>query len=168
VLSREGDGRIRVRQLAAALGVTTGSFYWHFEDRADFLEQILAWWVRHYTGELAALVPTLPGTPREKLDAIARQVVRSGAARYDVAVRAWAAHEAGAAEAVREADAIRMRAVGSLFRALGFRGRECDVRTKAFVTFGSLHTAVGEQQSDRARVAQFLRLVEILCREAPG
>ena len=44
LLSREGEATIRVRSLSQALGVSTGSFYWHFRDRADFLESIFRFW----------------------------------------------------------------------------------------------------------------------------
>lgn len=168
VLSREGEGRIRVRQIAAALGVTTGSFYWHFQDRADFLEQLLAWWVKHYTTDVATLARSLPGTPRERLKAIATKIIQVHAARYDIAVRAWAAHESGAAEAVRASDAIRIRTVGGLFREMGFRGQELTLRTRTFVTFTSLHSAVGKPQSERVRIAQLHRLIDLLSQHAPG
>ncbi len=39
VLSREGGARLRINDLCQELGVTKGSFYAHFEDRADFVRQ---------------------------------------------------------------------------------------------------------------------------------
>ena len=83
-------------------------------------------------------------------------------------MRAWAAHEDGAANAVRESDTIRMRAIGGLFREMGFRGRELSMRTRTFVTFASLHIAVGEPQSKRVQIAQLNRLADLLSRDAPG
>src|SRR5207247_4105060 len=37
-LLREGPNGVRVEPLARELGVTKGSFYWHFHDREDLLE----------------------------------------------------------------------------------------------------------------------------------
>jgi len=44
VLAREGNAKLRVEAIAAALGVTTGSFYWHFKNRSDFLESLVRHW----------------------------------------------------------------------------------------------------------------------------
>ena len=36
VLGKKGAGQLAVESLARQLGVTKGSFYWHFRDRDDF------------------------------------------------------------------------------------------------------------------------------------
>src|SRR5262245_7462490 len=43
-LRRRGPDAVRVEPLARALGVTKGSFYWHFRDRSDLLEALLKEW----------------------------------------------------------------------------------------------------------------------------
>ena len=49
VLRAEGISGVRVERLARDLKVTKGSFYWHFEDRSDLLENILEYWDGRYT-----------------------------------------------------------------------------------------------------------------------
>ena len=39
-LSEEGIDKVKIAPLARVLAVTKGSFYWHFKDRNDFLEQL--------------------------------------------------------------------------------------------------------------------------------
>ena len=39
-----GFDKVRVLGLAAALGVTRGSFYWHFVDHAELIAALLARW----------------------------------------------------------------------------------------------------------------------------
>ena len=39
-----GPNGVRVEPLARDLGVTKGSFYWHFSDRDDLLEALLVEW----------------------------------------------------------------------------------------------------------------------------
>ena len=49
---RAGDARRRGRgnrAAGAALGVTKGSFYWHFVDRAALLQAVLARWEQRAT-----------------------------------------------------------------------------------------------------------------------
>src|SRR5438067_13057108 len=43
-LLHRGPDAVRVEPLARELGVTKGSFYWHFRDRSDLLEALLAEW----------------------------------------------------------------------------------------------------------------------------
>ena len=41
ILAAHGVNALRVEQLAKSLGVTKGSFYWHFRDRDAFLARII-------------------------------------------------------------------------------------------------------------------------------
>ena len=41
VLGKNGAGQLAVESLARQLGVTKGSFYWHFRDRADVFRQLI-------------------------------------------------------------------------------------------------------------------------------
>ncbi|WP_344044119.1 TetR/AcrR family transcriptional regulator, partial [Saccharothrix xinjiangensis] len=43
-LAGGGVGAVAVEPLAQRLGVTRGSFYWHFADRNALLHEALEWW----------------------------------------------------------------------------------------------------------------------------
>ncbi|TWP53866.1 TetR/AcrR family transcriptional regulator [Lentzea tibetensis] len=43
-LAEGGVGAVAVEPLAQRLGVTRGSFYWHFADREALLSEALEWW----------------------------------------------------------------------------------------------------------------------------
>ena len=71
ILAEHGAERLRVEVLAKRLGVTKGSFYWHFKNRRDLLDAVLQFWkegrirdIRKQTqaepgGEVAALLHTI-------------------------------------------------------------------------------------------------------------
>jgi AcrR family transcriptional regulator len=40
VLSREGKAKLKIESLTKNLGVTKGSFYWHFKGRAEFVRSL--------------------------------------------------------------------------------------------------------------------------------
>ena len=40
LMTSVGIEGVRIVPLAAKLGVTSGSFYWHFKDRQDFMESL--------------------------------------------------------------------------------------------------------------------------------
>src|SRR5688572_29530985 len=64
-LQRGGIDAVRVAALAPRLGVTRGSFYWHFADRAALLEALLEDWEAE-TPQLIAAASEAPA-PRERL-----------------------------------------------------------------------------------------------------
>jgi len=56
-LAAGGPDAVRIEPLAQALGVTRGGFYWHFDNRRAFLDELLGW---DDPGDgLGARVPTL-------------------------------------------------------------------------------------------------------------
>ena len=44
VFIAEGIEAVRVTRLAEELGVTRGSFYWHFNNRNDLIEALVTYW----------------------------------------------------------------------------------------------------------------------------
>ena len=52
VLADHGIDGVRVDVLARTIGVTRGSFYWHFKDREDLLRRVLQAWRQRATEQL--------------------------------------------------------------------------------------------------------------------
>jgi len=68
-LERGGLAAVAVEPLARALGVTKGSFYWHFTTRQDLIAATVARWERiHVDGPLTAVAAI--EDPRERLLAL--------------------------------------------------------------------------------------------------
>ncbi len=44
VFVSEGIDAVRITRLADDLGVTRGSFYWHFENREDLIDALVSYW----------------------------------------------------------------------------------------------------------------------------
>ena len=55
-LADGGTAAVAVEPLAARLGATKGSFYWHFRDRRELLEAALETWERAETDDLIAVL----------------------------------------------------------------------------------------------------------------
>ncbi len=138
VLVDQGIDHVRVDVLATQLGVTRGSFYWHFRDREDLLRRVLRAWRERATVALTRRLETLRPDPREQLRDAASLPFRgraaAKAARIELAIRAWARRDEMAREAVDEADATRLAHHERIFTALGFAPAEA--RARAFVMYG--------------------------------
>lgn len=143
----EGIGAVSVLALAKKLGVTRGSFYHHFEGRADLLRELLRYWRREYTLRIRDDVLVLKLDPFSALLALARLIRSRGAARHDVRVRAWSIGDPEVRELVRQVDQDRLDFIRSLFLELGFEGTEAECRARMFLYYELAEPAVLAEQS---------------------
>ena len=132
IVAEHGADGLRVEVLAKRLGVTKGSFYWHFKDRRDLLNAVLEFWkegrirdIRKQTqaepgGEVAALLHTI------EVYASARN--RKGIS-IEAAVRDWARRDMQAVAVVEEVDAERLICSCRLFLACGLDAEEAQARS---------------------------------------
>ncbi|MBF91631.1 MAG: TetR family transcriptional regulator, partial [Rickettsiales bacterium] len=74
-LASGGIDKVRVESLAKNLGVTKGSFYWHFKDREQFLDELLNFWAEQSTQTVIAN-PDYPTDSRARVRAVAEDIVR--------------------------------------------------------------------------------------------
>jgi AcrR family transcriptional regulator len=119
-MSRGGPEAVRVEALARDLGVTKGSFYWHYRDRPALLAAVLDGWEQAARTRLAEAGEQ--ATPEERLSALFRSLARSGDGVAEVEVFAWARRERSVAERVaaveRDRVALIKRELGELGASL--------------------------------------------------
>jgi AcrR family transcriptional regulator len=133
-LAAGGPDAVRVDSLAKALGVTRGGFYWHFEDRAALLEEMLDAWERVAIDEAIARVEEGGGDAREKLRSLFSLAASSrDLLKIDLAVRDWARRDEAVAGRLRRVDNRRMDYMRSLFGA--FCADEDEVEVRCLFTF---------------------------------
>ncbi len=127
-----GIASVKVDRLAADLGVTRGSFYWHFADRTELLSALLAHWEATNTAPMEQAVARAGSDGHAKLMALVQlwidEVAFSPA--YDAAVRDWARHDTAAAAAVRRTDDRRIALLTDIFGDLGYEGTDAFVRAR--------------------------------------
>ena len=107
-LRKGGVAGVRVERLAEDIGLTKGSFYWHFRGRGELLEALLEFWAREMTEAEFERVQ---------------------------AVRAWARADRKVAAAVAQVDRRRVRALTGFFEEGGFTPAEARTRARLFYTF---------------------------------
>jgi len=155
-LSKRGKSRLTIDSLVAKLGVTKGSFYWHFENRADFIQQLMEYWGKRYTDDVVEKANAGDGTAQERLFRLMEYLTRNDVSRYDIAVRAWAAQDPAVAKIVKRVDMTRMGYIKTLFRELGFDGDELTIRARAFLYWASFEVGLFAPLSK----AESLRMLE--------
>ena len=84
---------IRVDVLVGQLGVTRGSFYWHFRDREDLLRRVLQAWSERPTAQLTQRLESARSDPRDQLRDVmslplrGRSALRAARIAHDVRYR---------------------------------------------------------------------------------
>lgn len=134
-LRKGGVAAVRVERLAADVGITKGSFYWHFRDRGALLDALLEFWSREMTDAEFERIQTLRGGLAARLLALAEDVLERGMGRYDPAIRAWARNDRKVAAAVAQVDRRRVRALTGFFEEGGFGAADARTRARLFYTF---------------------------------
>lgn len=133
VLAKGGLEAVRVERLAERLGVTKGSFYWHFKDRRALLEAVLDAWEEEATASVIARVDSKRGTPKERLAVLMRltTAVDEGAA-VEHAIRAWGATDSGVRRRLSKVDQTRQAYVRALLVGAGLTSARATARARLF------------------------------------
>jgi AcrR family transcriptional regulator len=115
-----GVEAVRVEPLAKSLGVTKGSFYWHFTDRSALLEALLSEWEAEAALLVAAVNAPAGEGLRQLADELSQNVILSerGETPSDAAIFGWAAISPEVAERVRAAEEKRIALLASLIGGL--------------------------------------------------
>jgi len=116
-----GIDALRVEPLASRLGVTKGSFYWHFENRRALHLALLETWEHLGTSAIIDTVEAQSDDPVEQLRALVKVVFAPDdtADKIETAIRSWAQLEPLAAEAAARVDERRLDFVAALLRSAG-------------------------------------------------
>lgn len=136
-LTAHGIERVRVEVLAKRLGVTKGSFYWHFKDRDALLVAMLERWRRRATLSLIERLDRSGAAPMDRLRELLRLTLggeRSAfAADIELAIRLWGRSDPRARAALEEVDELRLRYIEQLLTQSGLPAEEA--RARAVLTY---------------------------------
>ncbi|MGD0303398.1 MAG: TetR/AcrR family transcriptional regulator [Candidatus Acidiferrales bacterium] len=121
-LANEGIESVRIELLARDLGVSKGSFYWHFRDREDLLTCVLDRWEADETEWLAATDVKMRAAARWAR--FVEHCADLNHARLEGAVRSWAQRDEGMSTRISTRisgiDKKRTAHIASVLRDIGF------------------------------------------------
>ena len=149
LLATRGHSALTIDELCKNLKVTKGSFYAHFKSRAEFSRRLIEFWEEQFTTRVSDAMQRLQDLPPEKrLFELLRYTTEHRSSQYDVPVRAWAATHPELHDVIEETDQLRLTTIRDILRQVGFRGRDLEMRTHAFVTYASFRWAVESPKFD--------------------
>jgi AcrR family transcriptional regulator len=148
VLAAKGFTALKAEPMAKAMGVSRGSFYWHFTDIGAFHAALLAYW-REVAAEQVITGVEAAATEEPPLAVLLRRTF-SGRLALEKAVRSWAASDAGARGAVQAIDRRRLDYVAGLIRAEGLPAETALARAQ-ILYWAFLGFALSDRQLPRAQ-----------------
>ena len=159
---REGISALAVEPMTRALGVTKGSFYWHFDGMPSYRTALVESWGELRDEDRRSFEDMASLAPRERLSQMMSALVSPRHWTLERAMREWARSDDSVAASVRAADRRVLRAVRQAFIDYGFDAAEANMRASA--TFaagvGFLHLSGSTPASrDSARGERFLELM---------
>jgi AcrR family transcriptional regulator len=127
-IARGGVDAIAVETIAAELGATKGSFYWHFKNRDALIEAALDLWEQRRTGAVIEQLEKEPDPGRRLRMILEGGFQRGPTERAEIALLANPGHPA-AVRAVRRVAERRITYLADQLEALGWDSR--DARDRA-------------------------------------
>jgi len=156
-LSKKGNLGLTIEELSKTLGVTKGSFYWHFKSRFDFTLQLFDYWDVISTTNVMEHVNQAEGDAAERLLRLTKFLVKKDNWRYELAIRAWVQIHPVLLPMLKKIDLRRYEFVSALFKEMGFTGDDLEMRVRTFLVFYSLEMTLYPNQNIDERM-KFLEL----------
>jgi len=154
LLLESGVDAVQITVLSRALGVTRGSFYWHFESREALLDALIYQWRQRNTGVMVEAVADADTLDKGILALFA---VWTDHRRFDPeldqAIRDWARYDTALRQKVKSEDDARVAAVSAFFERFGYPQPEAFIRARVIcftqITYYALGVAEDEPHSQR-------------------
>ncbi len=156
ILVSKSVDAIHPATLARDLGITIGSFYYHFRDRNDLLASVLRQWHERTT---AQAMQEYAGMPIEELAYELMALPLHGltarhAAMVEFAIRGWARRDDMARQAVLEVDQQRLALYADALRKSGFGKAEAENRAFLIYSVQMAQAILWDVNDEKARKRQ--------------
>jgi AcrR family transcriptional regulator len=135
VLQERGADGVKIVVIAERMGVTSGSFYWHFKDLQDLLDCLLDYWEHELTDAIIELAKSFGGPPKDRILNLMLQVVEEDAAAYDHAILVWARKDPAANEVFSRTLRKRFDFARWMFKQCGFSDWQAKIRGRLMVAY---------------------------------
>lgn len=162
ILSEGGPGELRIDNITGKMNLTKGSFYWHFKNRADYIENLAKYWDQWSNDTVIKRVNAMDSDTVSKMKALIETVIGENLGAYDAAVQMLIHKEPQIAPIVTKGFIKRLKFLNTLFKQLGLKGKELESRTRLFVGYFVLDAILIDQESKKKRLNKALNMLDFL------
>ena len=129
MIAEQGIRAVAVEALARRMGVTKGSFYWHFLNRDSLLEQSLLRWEKHDEVNLHASLGAI-ADPRDRLRSFFRRTGQEKLTHNVYSALLTAADHPQVKPLLERVAERRMKHIETAFAEIGFAPEEASHRAR--------------------------------------
>ncbi len=157
-----GFDNVRVLVLADTLGVTRGSFYWHFVDHAELVSALLARWREQELASGRSLEALATSDPRADLERLLDAALAHAGAnlenmRFELALRGLGRRDPAVARMLAEVDQLRLALFEAKFERLtGDRTTATDLAALFYLAIIGSNQALS-RPSNPPRLKEYLK-----------
>ncbi|MGU3432521.1 TetR/AcrR family transcriptional regulator [Actinomycetes bacterium M1A6_2h] len=137
LLVKDGAAGVKITRLCEELGVTKGSFYWHFEDIDALMAAVADRWCDTQNDTLRGLNQMDSIPLEQRLELMAESLIDESTWAVEVAVRDWARTDEKVAESVRALDNGIFDVVQDSLLEMGFDAVQARLRA-GFLVFAGI------------------------------
>ncbi|KAF0174877.1 MAG: TetR family transcriptional regulator [Rhodobacteraceae bacterium] len=169
MLVEGGVESVKVMPLAARLGLSRTSFYWHFPDREALLAGLITRWQSQNTANLIARTQAQAATVAEAMLNVTDCWITPALfdSRMEFAIRTWALTDSRLAEVLRGVDETRIQALTALFERFSFPPLEARLRAQTVYLTQVGYIAMRTEESLALRLQRIPDYVLIFTGQAP-
>jgi len=159
-----GIDSVKIGLLAKDLGVTRGSFYWHFKDRDHLLDVMLASWHSFSLGIFDDLLLKEGSCGMDEFLRLVHLWIDEEQfdAGLEAAIRDWARVSEDVAEVVKDVDEGRIKAIKRIFLDFGYEDDEAFIRARITYFHQVGYYTIGYNETLDERMALLPLYVSVL------
>ena len=165
ILIEEGIKGLSLRRLAAALGVTTGAFYWLFGNFDDLLDKLRQDWEEQNNLHFSLVFESPDLDSRQKYIEYLRILLDKSRydPEYDGAIRDWAPFSPETAATLQRVDDLRIRQLESMYQGFGNKGLAARVHAELAYFHQIGYYLVGASESLEQRLEKLPFYAQLVC-----
>lgn len=169
VLGEDGIEGVKVDRMAERLGVTKGSFYWHFRDLDDFLEALATRWAGEMGDRYLATAGPRDLPPATRMQNRLRAFLSRRVRSLDREMRHWACMDERARAALEKTDGRIFAQMTADLREMGFSETEAEWRASVLFYASVGYAAVGHPLTETNLRGEGFKLLALLtARDEPA
>lgn len=170
LLVEGGIDNVRILSLAKMLKLSRTSFYWFFKDREALLDALLLLWQEKNTSALLhqaqASAASLADATLNLFDCWLDNKLFDSI--FEHAIRSWGVQSPAVAQALKEADTLRMEAIKRMFIRHGSEPLVADVRSRALYLTQIGYISMNTQEDTATRLLRVPSYVAIFSGTLPS
>ncbi len=160
-LQERGAEGVKIVVMADRLGVTSGSFYWHFKDLRELRDCLLEYWEADLTDAIIDKAMGFSGSPEERILDLMLQVIEHDAAAPDHAVWVWSRSDPAARKVFERTLRKRFDFARWMFKQTGLSERQATIRGRLLVAYlmGEFSTGLKTNKKWRGVVREAFKVL---------